>query len=176
MQKEIVHKFSEAFMVNNKELYISASLGISIFPDNSDNIETLIKNADTAMYYAKQQGRNNYQFYSPKIDAYTTKKIQMEANLRKAIANNELMLYYQPQVNLKDGKITGAEALLRWQHLEQGAISPAEFIPIAEETGLIQPIGEWILRTVCRQIKQWHEARLQKTYIGQCVNESVQAE
>jgi diguanylate cyclase (GGDEF)-like protein/PAS domain S-box-containing protein len=164
--EKIVHKFSEAFMVNNKELYISASLGISIFPDNSDSIETLIKHADTAMYYAKQQGRNNYQFYSPKIDAYTTKKIQMEANLRKAIANNELMLYYQPQVNLIDGKITGAEALLRWQNLEQGAISPAEFIPIAEETGLIQPIGEWIFRTVCRQIKQWQEARLQNIRIS----------
>jgi diguanylate cyclase (GGDEF)-like protein/PAS domain S-box-containing protein len=164
--EKIVHKFSEAFMVNNKELYISASLGISIFPDNSDSIETLIKHADTAMYYAKQQGRNNYQFYSAKIDAYTTKKIQMEANLRKAIANNELMLYYQPQVNLIDGKITGAEALLRWQHLEQGAISPAEFIPIAEETGLIQPIGEWIFRTVCRQIKQWQGARLQNIRIS----------
>jgi diguanylate cyclase (GGDEF)-like protein/PAS domain S-box-containing protein len=164
--EKIVNKFSEAFMVNNKEFYISASLGISIFPDNSDSIETLIKHADTAMYYAKQQGRNNYQFYSPKIDAYTTKKIQMEADLRKAIANNELMLYYQPQVNLIDGKISGAEALLRWQHLEQGAISPAEFIPIAEETGLIQPIGEWIFRTVCRQIKQWQESRLQNIRIS----------
>ncbi|MBM4146247.1 MAG: EAL domain-containing protein [Nitrospira sp.] len=164
--EKIVHKFSEAFMVNDKELYISASLGISIFPDNSDSTETLIKHADTAMYYAKQQGRNNYQFYSPKIDAYTTKKIEIEANLRKAIANNELMLYYQPQFNLTDGKITGAEALLRWQNLEQGAISPAEFIPIAEETGLIQPIGEWIFRTVCRQIKQWQEARLQNIRIS----------
>jgi len=164
--EKIVHKFSEAFTVNNKELYISASLGISIFPDNSDNIETLIKNADTAMYYAKQQGRNNYQFYSPKIDAYTTKKIQMETDLRKAIVNNELMLHYQPQVSLIDGKITGAEALIRWQHLEQGAISPAEFIPLAEETGLIQPIGEWIFRTVCRQIKQWQEARLQNIRVS----------
>ena len=164
--EKIMHKFSEAFMVNTKELYISASLGISIFPDNSDNIETLIKNADTAMYYAKQQGRNNYQFYSPKIDAYTTKKIQMEANLRKAIANNELMLYYQPQISLIDGKITGAEALLRWQRMDQSFISPAEFIPIAEETGLIQPIGEWIFRTVCRQIQQWQEARLQNIRIS----------
>jgi diguanylate cyclase (GGDEF)-like protein/PAS domain S-box-containing protein len=164
--EKIVHKFSEAFMVNNKELYISASLGISIFPDNSDSIETLIKHADTAMYYAKQQGRNNYQFYSPKIDAYTTKKLEIEANLRKAIVNNELMLYYQPQVNLIDGKITGAEALLRWQTIGQGFISPAEFIPIAEETGLIQPIGEWIFRTVCRQIKQWQEACLQNIRIS----------
>jgi diguanylate cyclase (GGDEF)-like protein/PAS domain S-box-containing protein len=164
--EKIVHKFSEAFMVNDKELYISASLGISIFPDNSDSTETLIKHADTAMYYAKQQGRNNYQFYSQKIDAYTTKKLEIEANLRKAIANNELMLYYQPQVNLIDGKIIGAEALLRWQSIDHGFISPAEFIPIAEETGLIQPIGEWIFRTVCRQIKQWQDAGLQKIRIS----------
>ena len=164
--EKIVHKFSEAFMVNDKELYISASLGISIFPDNSDSTETLIKHADTAMYYAKQQGRNNYQFYSPKIDAYTTKKLEIEANLRKAIANNELMLYYQPQVSLNSGQIIGAEALLRWQSIDHGFISPAEFIPIAEETGLIQPIGEWIFRTVCRQIKQWQDAGLQKIRIS----------
>ena len=164
--EKIVHKFSEAFMVNDKELYISASLGISIFPDNSDSTETLIKHADTAMYYAKQQGRNNYQFYFPKIDAYTTKKLEIEANLRKAIANNELMLYYQPQVSLNSGQIIGAEALLRWQSIGQGFISPAEFIPIAEETGLIQPIGEWIFRTVCRQIKQWQDAGLQKIRIS----------
>jgi len=164
--EKIVHKFSEAFMVNDKELYISASLGISIFPDNSDSTETLIKHADTAMYYAKQQGRNNYQFYSPKIDAYTTKKLEIEANLRKAIANNELMLYYQPQVSLNSGQIIGAEALLRWQSIGHGFISPAEFIPIAEETGLIQPIGEWIFRTVCRQIKQWQDAGLQKIRIS----------
>jgi diguanylate cyclase (GGDEF)-like protein/PAS domain S-box-containing protein len=156
--EKIVDKFSDAFTVNDKDLYISASVGISIFPDNSGNIETLIKNADTAMYYAKQQGRNNYQFYSPKIDAYTTKKLEIEANLRKAIANNELMLYYQPQVNLNSGKITGAEALLRWQRMDQSFVSPAEFIPIAEEAGLIQSIGEWIFRSVCRQLKQWQEA------------------
>jgi len=164
--EKIVHKFSEAFMVNDKELYISASLGISIFPDNSDSAETLIKHADTAMYYAKQQGRNNYQFYSQKIDAYTTKKLEIEANLRKAIANNELMLYYQPQVSLTSGQIIGAEALLRWQSIAHGFISPAEFIPIAEETGLIQPIGEWIFRTVCRQIKLWQDAGLQKIRIS----------
>jgi len=164
--EKIIYEFSEAFTVNDKELFVSASLGISIFPDNSGHIETLIKNADTAMYYAKQQGRNNYQFYSPKIDAYTTKKLEIEANLRKAIANNEFLLYYQPQVNLNTGEITGAEALLRWQPMDQSFISPAEFIPIAEEVGLIQPIGEWIFRSVCRQLKQWQEAGLRPIRIS----------
>jgi diguanylate cyclase (GGDEF)-like protein/PAS domain S-box-containing protein len=158
--EKVIHECSKAFAVNDKELFVSASLGISIFPDNGDSIETLIKQADTAMYHAKQQGRNNYQFYSPEIDAYTTKKIEIEGNLRKAIINDELMLYYQPQVNLNNGHIVGAEALLRWQSIGQGFLSPAEFIPIAEETGLIQPIGEWIFRTACRQIKLWREAAL----------------
>jgi diguanylate cyclase (GGDEF)-like protein/PAS domain S-box-containing protein len=164
--EKIVHRCSEAFTVNNKDLFISASLGISIFPENSDSIEPLIKHADTAMYYAKQQGRNNYQFYSPQIDAYTTEKLEIETNLRKAITNNELMLYYQPQVNLNGGQIMGAEALLRWQTMDRSFISPAEFIPIAEETGLIQPMGEWIFQTVCRQIKLWQEADLQNVRIS----------
>ena len=155
---KILQKTSEVFVVDGKDLYITTSIGISMFPDNGDNIELLVKNADTAMYYAKEKGRNNYQFYTPNIDAYASEKLRLEANLRNALKRDELLLYFQPQVCIQDGDIIGAEVLLRWHRKDEGFISPGRFIPLAEETGLIQSIGEWVLRSSCIQSKRWQEA------------------
>lgn len=158
--RKIIERLSEVFVLNGKELYITASIGISVFPDSGDDVETLVKNADTAMYYAKEQGRNNYQFYTPSISATTAEKLRLESSLRKALQQDELVLHYQPQVDLVNGKIIGAEVLLRWQNDDYGLMPPGRFIPLAEETGLIQSIGEWLLRSACIQTKNWQEAGL----------------
>ena len=133
------------------------SIGISIFPDDGDNAETLVKNADLAMYQAKQQGRNRYQFYSNEFSKHAEKRFHMETKLRHALENNELEVYYQPQVNIESGKIAGAEALVRWNDPEKGVLSPSAFLPLAEETGLIESIGIWVLETACSQAKAWQE-------------------
>jgi diguanylate cyclase (GGDEF)-like protein/PAS domain S-box-containing protein len=158
--KKIIEKLSEVFILSDKELYITASIGISFFPQNGNDVETLVKHADTAMYYAKGEGRNNYQFYTPTIGTTSAEKVIMESNLRKALQQKELILYYQPQVDLISGKVIGAEVLLRWQNDDYGLLPPSRFIPLAEEIGLIQSIGEWVLRSACAQTKAWQEAGL----------------
>jgi EAL domain-containing protein (putative c-di-GMP-specific phosphodiesterase class I) len=145
-------------MVHNKEIYITASIGISLFPIDGYDIETLVKNADTAMYKAKEQGRNNYQFYHPTFNADAAEKLSMEGNLRKAMKLDEFLLHYQPQIDLGTERIIGAEALVRWQNKDRGLMGPKQFISLAEETGLIVPIGEFVLRTACAQNKAWQEA------------------
>jgi diguanylate cyclase (GGDEF)-like protein len=136
----------EPFVLDDKEIYVGASIGIAMYPANGDEFDILIKNAESAMYYAKDQGRNNYQFFSQEIQAATADRFAIENELRGAIRASELRLYYQPQFTLHDGRITGLEALVRWEHPTRGMIAPDKFIPVAEESGLIIPLGEWVLR------------------------------
>ncbi len=142
-------------LVENSHFHVSASIGISIYPSDGNNAETLIKNADIAMYHAKQNGRNNYQFFENDMNIRVTQRLVIETNLRVALEMQQFELLYQPKYNLFDNQITGAEALLRWHHDQWGQVSPDKFIPIAEDCGLIVPIGRWVLREACSQAKKW---------------------
>lgn len=153
----IFEMFKEPIQIHDQELFITLSIGSSIYPLDDISSENLIRNADTAMNLAKTMGRNQYQQYKKELTDQATKVLSLQNGLRNAIKNEEFVLYYQPQMNLKTGMIIGAEALIRWKHPEDGLKSPIEFIPIAEESGLIVPMGEWILRTACKQAKEWHE-------------------
>lgn len=153
--QKILDSVSQPFFLDGHELHISSSIGISFFPSDGGTVEALMKNADVAMYRAKDLGRNNFQFYLSDMNARSFEKLALENNLRHALAHDELELYYQPLVDAGDGKLIGAEALLRWHHPELGLLHPAQFIPLAEETGMIVPIGEWVLRSACTQAQAW---------------------
>jgi diguanylate cyclase (GGDEF)-like protein/PAS domain S-box-containing protein len=156
------------FIIDGNEVGVTASIGISVFPLDGENSESLLKNADAAMYHAKEQGKNNYQFFSKSISEIASNKLALENGLRKALLEEQFVLYFQPRVNAVSGTITGAEALIRWNHPERGIVLPAEFIPMAEESGLIVPIGEWVLRVACLQAVKLHKAGFKE--IGISVN------
>jgi len=146
--------------IDDHDLHISVSIGISIFPDDGKDAETLIKNADTAMYCAKENGRNKYKFFEPAMNVRAVQRYSIETSLRQALERQEFVLQYQPKLNLSSGMIVGVEALVRWQHPNQQLVLPDQFVPIAEDSGLILPIGRWVLRAACLQIQAWKKAGL----------------
>ena len=153
--QKMLAALTQSHHVAGHDLHISVSIGISIYPDDGRDAQTLIKCADTAMYYAKESGRNNYKFFEPEMNARAVQRQIIEASLRRALEAQEFVLFYQPKINLESGTIVGVEALIRWQHPERGLLSPAEFVSIAEDCGLILPIGRWVLREACRQGQAW---------------------
>jgi diguanylate cyclase (GGDEF)-like protein len=158
ISEKVLESISSPFNIDNSELFITASIGISIYPYNGNEAETLIKNAGTAMYQVKKKERNSYLLYAASMEDDAIAQIEMECNLRRALNRNELVLYYQPLVEIGNGRIIGMEALLRWNKPDSGILPPARFISLAEETGMIVEMGEWVLNTACRQNKEWQNA------------------
>jgi diguanylate cyclase (GGDEF)-like protein len=145
----------QPFRIDGEDITVTASIGISLFPEHGDDAATLLKHADTAMYHAKEQGRNNWKLYATALTTQAMSRLSLENDIRRALERGEFRLVYQPQVLAQDGTIVGMEALIRWQHPERGMVSPGEFIPVAEESGLIVPMGEWVIRSACEQVRSW---------------------
>lgn len=153
--RRLMTAFAEPFHIEEHELFVTASIGIAVSPTDGQDAETLLNHAEMAMYQAKQRGRKTYEFFSGEMNAHALERLTLENQLRRAVERNEFVLYYQPKVSIDSGRIIGAEALVRWKHPELGIVSPAKFIPIAEETGLIVEIGQWVLRSACAQVQAW---------------------
>lgn len=164
--QRVIEALNTPFVLAGHELFVSASIGISVFPHDGDDGATLLKNADSAMYFAKKEGRNNYQFFAESMNAEALSLLHMESDLHKALHEGQFTLHYQPKVFIATRKIYGVEALIRWNHPEKGLISPNEFIPLAEARGLIVAIGEWVVRTACTQAAAWHQAGFGKLTVA----------
>ncbi|HWO34059.1 MAG TPA: EAL domain-containing protein, partial [Candidatus Acidoferrum sp.] len=158
--KKILLSLNTPHSIGGQDLHIDGSIGISVYPEDGEDAETLIKNADTAMYHAKENGRNNFQFFKTEMNFKAVERQSLEGSLRRALERKEFLLHYQPKVNLDTGEITGVEALIRWQHPDRGLVPPSQFVPIAEDCGLIVQIDSWVLREACRQAREWQDAGL----------------
>lgn len=169
--ERILNIFKEPFPLLDREIFISTSIGIAFYPDDGNDVETLLRNADAAMYKAKKVGKNTFQCYSAEINRKAKERVNLETRLRYAIKNHEFQLYYQPQYNIDTGNLMGMEALIRWEDKEMGLVSPKDFIPLAEETGMIIEIGNWVLNSACQQGKIWHDRGFENLNLG--VNLSV---
>lgn len=156
--RRILESLSRSFLIDGHEISVTVSVGIAIFPTDGDSIDLLLKSSDVAMYHAKEQGRNNAQFYSAAMNALATERLKMENDLRKALERHELIVYYQPQMDIRTNRIVGAEALVRWRHPQQGMVLPAVFLPVAIETGMIQKVDDQVLLMACRQNKAWQDS------------------
>jgi predicted signal transduction protein with EAL and GGDEF domain len=153
--ESLLRAITKPYHIDAFELHVTASIGISIFPDDGTTIETLIKNADMAMYHAKESGRNSYQFFSAAMNLRNSERARLESSLKRALEHREFVLQYQPELDVNSGRTVGAEALIRWQHPEFGLLQPEQFIALSEECGMIIPIGNWVLRTACLQARAW---------------------
>jgi diguanylate cyclase (GGDEF)-like protein len=157
---------AEVHSIDRQDLHVTASIGVSVYPDDGHDAETLIMNADTAMYQAKEGGRQNYRFFKPEMNVRAVERQSIEESLRRALERQEFALHYQPKIDLRSGAITGAEALIRWNHPARGWMPPGDFIPVAEDSGLILPLGRWVLAEACRQAQTWIDAGLPMTSIA----------
>ena len=164
--ERVMAAVAQPVMLGTKEFFVTCSIGVAVYPSEATNADALIEHADIAMYRAKKLGRNNFQFYTPAMNEESLERVRIEGALRNALERDEFVLHYQPQLDLKSGKIVGMEALLRWQHPELGMVPPSRFISIAEETGLIVPIGAWVMRTACAQNKAWQDAGFDKLRVA----------
>ncbi|OLB80313.1 MAG: hypothetical protein AUH96_01055, partial [Nitrospirae bacterium 13_2_20CM_2_61_4] len=164
--QRILDALASPFRIEGHEIFTSASIGIAVFPDDGRDVETLLKNADTAMYTVKEEGRKNYKFFTEAMNKAASAKLALESDLHNALRQNEFILHYQPQIEVASRKIVGVEALIRWRHPRRGLVPPLEFIPLAEERGLIVAIGEWVLRSACEQASAWQRAGLGKITVA----------
>jgi len=158
--QKLLDAFAVPHLIGGQELHITLSIGISVYPDDGVDLDAVLQNADTAMYHAKTNGRNNFQFFRADMNTRAVRRLLIENNMRRALKQGEFVLNYQPQINLASGAITGAEALIRWRDPDLGAIPPGQFVPVAEECGLIVTIGHWVLREACQQVKVWLDSGL----------------
>ncbi len=178
LAEKITNALKAPFHIDGHELYVSTSIGIALYPQDGTTMDSLIKHADIAMYHVKGQGKNGYQFFSDEMNAPYFEKLSLETGIHKALDNDEFSLVYQPQINLRTGEIVGVEALLRWDHPEHGAIPPAEFIPFAEESGLIVDIGRWVIKTAAAELRQWHQSGVThlRMAINMCARQLMQSD